>query len=685
MRFGGVTKVVLLLIGYGERQKAWGPFRGGFRVRCGSLRKRNPVLLPDLPGETEDIVLTTILLHWMLENSRRALVIHANPRGLVERIEQGLTRMKAFAPGPFCRSSAELTNCLQEGRLPSLVVLDTTELSDAGIPALGESLGRLFFNTSPLVALCRPDRLPPVEATHLAFACIRLGLLAEDSAADRRFLVTGPDSEAVTLRLVPVLRARLTPMPLGLESTDTVSLHRGVSLDEGALGVSAAIRRAHEILVRAGVDVHVEDPAGLLSDHMLTVDGQTKTLDRSGTLAGRVCLIACSESEIAPVYRSAPNRVRHAAAQQLVVWWTPQTPVATYLMDHGRLAELAMRKALPAPVPLIGDRNRFLEELHLRLAIQEGRPNEADLGFVFTSQGLKRLLDGKKAHRGSLRTRYDDQSGRVSRHFEILPLPQPNDTLEARTTVTAVKISVMDPTGHAVDTVDRQTAPTHYYPLRVFSHRGGRYQVPVGRLGQHIRVSAVDSEKSPTIPKLRFDLEPGIANPDNDSRTVKGKLRIRVTEHAVRITEFVSEALDSLGQPSRFEPVSSEYNTRILVARLENLTGVPNIDHGLMHVARLLDDVLIAHLRAPDELIEVIGLPNGYGNDGVPAVAFIDRHIGGMGVVEILKPDVVSSLLRWTSVIMKSCACMDGCPRCTPPEVLSAKAKQTAIRILEMS
>ncbi len=673
--------------------RVWGAAGGlglaptGIEGALGRLDGGGSVLVPDLPGDTEDIFLVTLLLRWGVERSRRSLVVHPRPKEFVDRFTRALARLGAFRPGPICQNGTEVVQCLRERRLPSLVVVDTTELSDACIPEFGKDVGRRFVNSSPLMVLCRPDRLQPVEATHLALSCTRLGLLA-DAASPSRFLVTAPGTNPMLHRILPVISVELTPMPAGLLATDRVRLHRGVVHGSGADAVSAAVRQTHTALMKAGVNVRVEDPAGLLSHDMLTVNGVPKKLDAPGTLGGRVCLITCCEAEISVLFRAASQRARRPEGEQLLVWWTPHSPVANYMLEEGRLVELHKKNLLPAPLPLFGSSNRFLEELHLRLALQEGMPTEKELESRFTPEGLRRVLAARLARLGRSRATYtEDDRGRRSVERSHLVLPAPaldEDRLEARTTVTSAQVEVIDQTGSPVDVVDRQTAHTHYYPTRVFSRNGRRYEVPIGPTSDGIEVRLVDWSKATTMPKLRFSFKSGYGSGQDEPAKRYGRaFQLRVTDYHVRLTEFVSGSIEGRRNPVSFDPVKAEYNTRIRVAHFAHLAGARDFENGLTHMARLLDDVLITQLRAADELIEAVGLPDGCGDDRTPAVAFIDRHIGGMGAVESLSLDVVHELLQWTKVIMQSCKCMDGCELCTPLEALHLKAKQKAIQILE--
>ena len=101
------------------------------------------------------------------------------------------------------------------------------------------------------------------------------------------------------------------------------------------------------------------------------------------------------------------------------------------------------------------------------------------------------------------------------------------------------------------------------------------------------------------------------------------------------------------------------------------------------HLARVLDALLPAHVRAAQEDVEVQALAEGLGGLARPALVFVDRHVGGMGVAEAIDAEAVHDLLRWERGVLFHCPCMDGCANCTSPEMLAVGAdKQGVLQLL---
>jgi hypothetical protein len=154
------------------------------------------------------------------------------------------------------------------------------------------------------------------------------------------------------------------------------------------------------------------------------------------------------------------------------------------------------------------------------------------------------------------------------------------------------------------------------------------------------------------------------------------------------VTERIGSAIETQsGRRFSFEPVEATYNTELLIVQLQHLRGRrPGQLKGLSLVAALLDEALLLHFRVEDDKLKVEALPQGFaadkGGSDSPSLAFIDRHIGGIGMADVLTPHLLGSIFKWSRSALHSCPCMDGCDLCTPASVLKLQAKQDAIQMM---
>ena len=646
---------------------------------------RQSVRIPDLPGDTEDALIAALVIRWTTGEGGRILVVHQRPRALQDRLTRAFERLGWGAPGPIIAGRRELTNALAARRVPAAIIANVELLSDAVIPRLAAD-GRGFLEQCHFFVVCRGDQLDPVRASHLHFACARLSLLTPHSDHQRAVFATAPGASAPSRRLDRMLGIQPTAVPLAPEHRRKVTLYDGLNTGGGAASaIKAAVRRAHELLVAAGIDVSVEDAAELLSSDDLTTRGETTALDPAGTLRGRVCLVIGSDEELSSIYRVAGNSAGPLDTEQIIVWWNEPSPLTNFLLEGDRLQDQARQAILPSPAPVYSERNTFLHDLHLRLAIHEGEPPKVELLRYFSARQLDHLFDKGECREGRVVSVADHEQGTVARSPLIALTNFDAKGLDARMTVTKMATAIIDGTsGEEIDRVDHRTVRTHYYPYKIFSRAGRRYRVPPGGgLGKpaELVVEAVDAVHDPTSPVVSFEIN-RLETLEGPHRQQQGSFAVRARTDEVMLTEVVSGATSRTGT-IEFEPVSSEYKTHIRVVYLEHLYGHANIEASLLHLARVLDDVLLTHLRIRDEYLEVEPAPSGYGGEPIPALLFIDRHVGGIGVADALGLETLFDLFRWTSVLMKSCPCNDGCDRCSPPEVLVYKAKQMAIQMLE--
>lgn len=638
--------------------------------------------IPDVPGETEEVLLAALILESALVQGRRVLVVFRDPPALKKRIDRAIELMGSGEPARVVATRRELSDALAAHRLPAVIIADVASLSDAVIPLLSRS-AREFILECNLVVVSRPDRLDPVRASHLHFACARLSLLAAQAGLRRRFIVTAMSAPEVSRSIDALLGIKSVAIHLALRARNEVVLFDGLTEGgTGAAAISASVRRAHEALVSANINVSVEDAAALLNSDDLAVGGSAARLDEPATLRGSVCLVIASEDQLTSIYRVAQNRMAHLGKRQvIVVWWLP-SPLTSFLTEGNRLGAQLEDGTLPSPAPVFSTTNGYVQELHLRRAVQEGEPDEDALRRLFAEGAIAKLLASGDAKVRGERTTADVEGGVLRRSRIIVAAKSAEHGLSAGMTVTRAVAKIVDgQSGDVIEQVDRLTAQTHYYPYKVFSYRGRRYEVPSdgGSRGRdEIVVRSADANKEPTTPLIEFEVSK-LRTVGGEDRRAQGAFVIRTRTDEIEVTETLRGAISG-NATIEFPPVTARYRTQLRVVFFEHLAG-HDPGPGLDHIARVLDDVLLTHLRVRDEYLEVEAF-NGYGGENVPALVFIDRRVGGVGVADALGLEAVFSMLKWTQALMKSCPCMHGCERCTPSEVLHHKAKQSAIQLL---
>ena len=650
------------------------------------------VLVPDLPGLVEERFLAAALTHAALAG-RRSLVITERPLALRDQILAALRELGEWPPGAICASPTELAGLASSSRLPAMLLLDAAAASNLGLPYLAGP-GKAFAEALSLVVLSRPDRLAAIPSAHLHFTMARLALHPRAGGRARAALVTAAGTMSILVGIQSVLGEHTRRIPLSLRARDRVRMFAGRT-DGGSsrAAIVQSVREALAVLYAGGVSVSVEDSADLLNADDLGPDQRRVELDTPGTLRADVCLCVVGLRELAPLYRVAkqrePTGIPHG---QLIIEWFAPSPLSNFLTTQGRLAELGRLRGLPAPMPLSGISNKYLTRLHLTAALHEGTPWETSLRRAFRTGAVSSMINRQDALRGGRRARLNSGNGRVERSWMLHPAAGLGRPDTARETVTSADLRVVNGAeGSELLRIDKITAPTHFYPYRVFSISGRRYHVPVGGgldvTDGTVTVWPVGEEREPTVPGVGFALQLRDWIGDYDRLDERGVSLVR-RRASVRVTERIGSAIETQsGRRFSFKPVEATYNTELLVVQLEHLAG-HSADQlkALPLVAALLDEALLLHFAVSDDTLRVEALPQGFaadvGGSESPSLAVIDRHIGGIGMTDALTPHLLGSMFKWGRSALHSCPCMDGCERCTPASVLGLQAKQGAIQMM---
>jgi len=649
------------------------------------------LVIPDVPGHTEEALLAAVLLGALGEQGGRAFVVGRDPVGLRDRVARGFEALACWPPGALVADASELKSAGDHGRLPAAIFATPEVANSVAVPWMAHGDGEEFARQLGCVVLSRPDLLDAVRSAHLYFTLARLRLFGREGGP-RAAVVTANGTDEILRAVNTMLGTAASRVPLRLPRTEQVRIHRGLvpGGETSRDAVVRAVRRAWAILEEAGVPVTLEDAAELLSADDLGRDRTRIELDAPGSLRGDCTLMVVADDQVGPVFRVAAHRPPGRQPWgQVVVWWVLPGPVANFLLEPGRLALQAAEGILPAPTPLFARDNGHLSRLHLLAALHEGSPEEELLRRAFGASRVSALIDDAKARRIGDVAEMEAGTGAIRRSSVLAPHKGQQRPDTSRRTMTAAAVRVVDGTvGEELDRVDQLTAATHYYPHRVFGSRGRRYRVPPGggfdRGSATITVEPVGNDLEPTVPDLVYDVTLREWLGERDQRS-DGGLVIQAGDARVVVVEEVSRALSVVGSSwSRFEhPVSARYSTEIKVLWLAHHGRLDDRwEAGLRHVARLLDDVLIAWLRCRDENIDVVPRIDGWGGIESPALLVIDRHVGGAGVADALTLPTLLGMLKWVRAIMVACPCDTGCARCTPPEVLDLSAKNDAIGLL---
>ncbi|MFO0576214.1 MAG: DUF1998 domain-containing protein [Polyangia bacterium] len=648
--------------------------------------------LGDLPAETLDALLCGVVLTVLAGHGGRALLISPEPAALAAAVERALSRCGLSRPGAVAIGSSALKEQLAAGLFPVLVCLDVREL--------GGEVQKHLLQGNPLwlplldqVVLVRVDGLLPIESTHLALALRRLALLAgaqlgqgrglrwlalsEGGPTGRRYLeqAVGRSFDELELGAWATTAARVFLRRLPAQPART-----GPGAFEELLEWGRALRGG-------GLALDLEDTTGELGDAAQALGIAPQRQHRSAGYHGATSLALCDERHLAQLYRTGSRLVhRLPGGGQRSVVWLKDGPLTRFLGQPGTLAGLAGRGELPTPRPLAGTDNLILTSAHLEAALDEGQPDEAELRHAFSDTAVDALLQASHdVKRVGVRARWDAERHKLTRSALLsrpaAPLPE-----QRRQTITRSVVDVRSKhDGALLARVDRRLAPTRYYPHRVFADRdkGRLYQVlsaSAGPDGGSILVGPAAAGSVPTTPLLALGVEClRYHAPPELHRFASVSFARAVAE--IRVHESVTGAVPrGAAEPAvSYEPVEAGYDSTAAVLLFER---VPS-EAALYHLARTLDLLLPAHLVVEDEDIEVLALTGGLGELRRPALVFVDRHLGGLGVASALDAATAHNLLRWAWGVLYSCPCMNGCDKCSPQVVLKRGAdKQGVLKLL---
>ncbi len=636
-------------------------------------------LVPDLPDPTERLFLSAALLLAIREHGIPCLVITDGPEQLRDELQRAMQASGAWSCGPLVADERELRSAFAGGRLPAAAFLDVAQLSSEGIRSLagrGRDTGALWCRGIGLVVLSRVDRGTPLEVTHRTFVLQRLGLALRAREARWSVLATGfggGRSLALVHKAFPGLAVR--DVPLEPRTSPDVRVWLGEASFRDA-GGDPWVRRAAEPVARVGFPVTVGDPLGAFGRGGIDIWGADLRLVRDVALDGLASVSELDEAWLVASVRSLENRVPLPdGATHHALWGLADNPVTRFLTRDQNLLGLYQAGELHPPRPLLGTGNQLVARTHLEAALRECHQDLLSLEDIFGRPLLDQVL-GTEAGGGGHAVRRRPSL----RHPTRVPLAElRSDTAaaELRETVTSKVMRVRHAdSGEVLAEVDRVCAPTRFYPRRVFAIGENRYRVPFQALDDkrgQILVQPVPHDRPLTRPLLEIQVsQPTLTVAPQ--RFEEGTLAFHLATFEAQVSEAV-HGFRTDDNTSTYDPVAARYRTVVRGIFFDAPMDEPTAHH----LARQVDAVLVAHLFAQAEDIEVFPVASGF-HPGLPAgVLVVDRYIRGMGVAEALDDLTVRDALIWARTILYECSCEAGCSHCTPDEVLDRQPNRPGV------
>jgi len=633
-------------------------------------------LVGDLPDPTERHFLAACLVLALQREGLACLVVADAPEALRDAVEQAFAHLGRWPPGALVAGAGELRDALVGHRMPAAVFLDVEGLSSEGIAALGgasDGCGRLWARTVGLVLLSQVDRGAPLATTHRMFTLRRLGLALSSAGARWGVLATGVGgvgTRSLVEGMFPGFAVR--EVPYAPRASAPVRAWRVAPAFRDAPG-TPWVRRALEPVTAAGLPASVGDPGGSFDRSAAEFWGREVRFTRDVSLSGAASVADLGEAWLVAAYRALPHLAPlPGGGAHDALWALPDTPLVRFLTRDGNLEGLARNGMLPPPRPLVGRHNAALATAHLKAALREGTQDYAALAAVFGRSRVDAALgQGFRAERHAVR--------RLPGQDEVVRSPVIPALPSAAGTVSPLRRTVSDQVVHIVNAqggqplleVDRLLVDTRFYPGRVFAVGDARYEVPLNAYDTkrgEIRVQPVPHDRPLTRPQLQVRV--GGASVVESPQTVhSGRTTYQVSTVEATVVERVTGFMQ-VGRPGRVDmgEVSCRYRTRVRVV-LFPAGGTPAAH---FHLARSADGVLLAHLLAGDEDIEVVPVGPGLYAGAPAGVAVVDRHLQGMGVAEAMDLSLIEDTFKWVRALLAGCGCAHGCQVCTPQDVLDS-------------
>ena len=627
-------------------------------------------LVPDLPDPTERTFLTAALMLAIREHGLPCLIVTQSPERLRDAVEAAIRASGAWSCGPLVAGEADLRAAFAGGRMPAAAFINVEELSAEGIRALAGDLdgaGASWARNIGLLVLSQADRGDPLSVTHRLFTLQRLGLAMQAVEARWSILSTGFGGESTRSMIEKAFPGvPMREVPLGARSNAVVRVWLADARFRQQPG-APWVKRAAEPIVASNRSVSVGDPGGLFGQRGVEIWGGQVRLIRDVALAGTASTSALNEAWLVASFRALPNRLPVTDSDQHdALWGLSDNPVTRFLTRDQNLLGLHRSEQLKPPKPLFGSANRLVARTHLRAALREGQQSLPSLEGVFGRSLIDEVLGQDfTADRHAVRR----HQGRLQR-VPLAPMQAEADAQALRNTVTRRIVAVRHThSGQLLAEVDAVCAATRYYPGRVFSVGEDRFSVPPQAFDvrrAQILVEPVPASQPLTRPLLNIDVSGPVLVEAPQEYSDKQGLKFQMATFEAQVRENISGFRRSDGSKQNYDTVSASYRTRVRGVFFDAEIGY----NALFHLSRSFDGVLVAHLFAAEEDLEVFPVNANFYQDMPAGFLTIDRFILGMGAAEAMKPLVVRDVLRWVVAILAGCKCPYGCENCTPRDVI---------------
>lgn len=663
------------------------------------------IRVDSLPQPTELHFLAALCILGIEKGLRSLVVVHSESEAndvhtylrACEKELYGAIRM-----GRVARGKIELNDCLHMPTIPAVTIIKYSELSDVIAMVWKEdrndfSLESVFGFDIGQVLISSVDTGRLEQLTDNLFLLQRLFAAIYARGADPLVVLTtecGEYSETLSTNIVNGMWAHAEKYSFEPQSQSEIRIWSvaGSFKRENPNWSSKAL---HAIKDKSA-STCVSDLVGVASIADIRSDGNEDTLHSSFRISGDASIAHLDERSFISSWRKIHNRASTHDYGHDTLWGWESSIVMNILENPKHLRFLHEQDKLPFPCPAYGRNNEYVVRRHLRKMFQEGNITTADKIFdpAIYHQYIKEVDKSVEKKRYVLRK---DRNDKKFKRAEILSVHADfiNRSEEG------IPIVDINGGGQELFRVSDENASTRFYRGRIFTHTHQdneiiRYEVKNhesshSRLLTSIQVEklAPNDESLPTDPIIEviFHKANLVGQLEKISFGGINKGTFRLGTVKVDFTEKVWgywQGENKTEYPTK--PYTARYSTISSILLFENHQGADN--KGFGHVAEIFDRAIMAYINADDADIHVAPFQVGaapllLGDEGAfPGVIFLDRHQNGMGVHEILKKNLVKSIMDFSIYMMKEsdCMCADGCLKCLPERLRAGREISSDLR-----
>ena len=649
------------------------------------------IRVDSLPQPTELHFLAALCIMGIEKGLRSLVVVHSEAEAndvytylrKCERELYGAIRM-----GKIAKGKVELKDCLNMPTIPAITIIKYSELSDIITMVWKEdhhdfSLESVFGFDIGQVLISGVDTGRLEQLTDNLFLLQRLFAAIYGRGADPLVVLTtecGDYSETLSTNIVNGMWKHAEKYSFEPQSQSEIRIWN-VSEQFKRETSNWSSKALHSIQDKSA-STCVSDLVGVASIADIKANGNEDTLHSSFRISGDASIAHLDERSFISSWRKIHNRASTHDYGHDSLWGWESSIVMNILQNPKHLLHLQKEDKLPFPCPAYGRNNEYIVRKHLRKMFQEGNITAADKIFdpAIYGQYLNEVDNSAQKKRYVLRK---DKDTKKFKRVEILSVR--TDFINRNEE--GIPVVDINGGGQELFRVSDENASTRFYKGRIFTHTHQeneiiRYEVKRhtsshSRLISTIEVEKLDpnDESLPTDPiieiifhkaKLLGQLEKLSFGGNNKGYFLLGTVDVDVTE---KVWGFWQG--DSKTEYTK-NPMTARYTTVSSILLFENHHDAD--DKGFGHVAEIFDRAIMAYINADDADIHVTPFQVGDSSlllgkgAAFPGVIFLDRHQNGMGVHEILKKNLIKSIMDFSIYMMKQsdCNCSTGCSKCLP-------------------